>query len=76
MITPRAIPAFAAAERPKGKAEELEDVSEEPAAAPKPLGLDTAEVLDGAIDGILCQRYKKDVQRNDSYKSRKARSIK
>ena len=59
MITPRAIPAFAPAERPKGKAEELGGVSEELAAAPKPLGLDLAEVLDGAIDDMLCKRYAK-----------------
>jgi hypothetical protein len=55
MITPRAIPAFAPAERPKGKTEELGGVSEEVAAAPKPLGLDLAEVLDGAIDDMLCK---------------------
>jgi hypothetical protein len=63
MITPRAIPAFAPVERPEGKAEELGG-SEELAAAPKPLRLDQAEVLDGAIDDMWCKRCAK-----DSYKS-------
>jgi hypothetical protein len=79
MITPRAIPAFAPAERPKGKTEELGGVSEELAAAPKPLGLDLAEVLYGAIDDMLCKRCAKvckGVQRKDSYKSGKAWSVK
>jgi hypothetical protein len=52
MIAPRAIPAFAPAERPKGKAS---GVSEELAAAPEPVGLDRAEVLDGAIDDMSCK---------------------
>ena len=70
MITPRAIPASAPVERPRGKVEELEGVSEEPAAVPKPLELDPAEVIDGAIDDMLC----KGVQRcaKDSCKSGKA----
>lgn len=55
MITPRAIPASAPAERPKGKVEEPEGVSEELTAVPKPLELDPAEVIDGTIDDILCK---------------------
>jgi hypothetical protein len=70
MITPRAIPASAPVERPKGKVEELEGVSEELAAVPKPLELDPAEVIDGAIDDMLC----KGVQRTHANLERPSRS--
>jgi len=49
MITPRAIPAFAPAERPKAGVGELEGVSE------RLVELDLAEVIDGAIDDMLCK---------------------
>jgi hypothetical protein len=68
MITPRAIPAFAPAERPKGGVEELEGVSEELAAVPKPL--DLVEVIDGAVDDMLC----KGVQRTHVHLERPGRS--
>lgn len=63
MITPRAIPASAPVERPKGKVVEL-------AAVPKPLELDPAEVIDGAIDDMLC----KGVQRTHVNLERPGRS--
>ncbi len=73
MMTPRAIPASAPVERPRGKGEELEGVSEELVTLRKPPELSPAEVVDGAIDDMLCKGV---VQRTHVNLERPSRSTK